>query len=69
MAQKVKNLPPLWKNLGRVDPLEKGMATYLSILTWKIPCTEEPGELQSVESQTAGHDRETHTHTHTLGLS
>ena len=32
--------------LGREDPLEKGMATYSSILAWKIPQTEEPGRLQ-----------------------
>ena len=29
------------------DPLEKGMATHSSILTWRIPWTEEPGRLQS----------------------
>jgi len=34
--------------LGR--PLEKGMATYLSILAWRNPWTEEPGRLQSMES-------------------
>ena len=28
---------------GREDPLEKEMATHSSILTWKIPWTEEPG--------------------------
>ena len=31
--------------LGREDPLEEGMVTHSSILTWKIPWTEEPGEL------------------------
>ena len=35
--------------LGR--SLEKGMATHSSILTWKMPWTEEPGGLQSIESQ------------------
>ena len=35
---------------------EKGMATHCSILAWKLPCTEEPGELQSMESQRVGHD-------------
>ena len=37
------------------DPLEKGMATHSSILTWRIPWTEEPGRLQSMghkESET-----------------
>ena len=34
--------------LGQQDPLEEEMATYSSILAWKIPCTEEPGGLQSM---------------------
>ena len=38
-------------NLGWDDPLEDGMATHSSILAWRIPWTEEPGELQSVVSQ------------------
>ena len=37
--------------LGREDPLEKEMTTHSSILAWKIPRTEEPGGLQSMESQ------------------
>ena len=49
MAQIVKNLPAMqetWvQSLGQEDPLEKGMATHSSILTWKIPWTEEPGWL------------------------
>ena len=32
------------------------MATHSNILAWKIPWTEEPGELQSMESQRVGHD-------------
>ena len=32
------------QSLGLEDPLEKGMATHFSILSWKIPCTEEPSE-------------------------
>ena len=43
-------------SLGQEDPLEKEMATHSSILTWKIPWTEEPGGLQSMESQRVGHD-------------
>ena len=36
------------QSLGQEDPLEKEMATYSSpILAWRIPWTEEPGELQS----------------------
>ena len=47
MAQMVKNLPAVQKtwvqSLGQEDPLEKGMATHSSILTWEILWTEEPG--------------------------
>ena len=42
--------------LGREDPLEEEMATHSSILAWKIPGTEEPSGLQSMESERAGHD-------------
>ena len=42
--------------LGQEDPLEKEMATYSSILAWKIPWTEEPGGLQSMGLQRVGHD-------------
>ena len=38
------------QSLGQEDPLEKGMATHSSILAWRIPWTEEPGELQPRES-------------------
>ena len=34
-------------SLGWEDPLEKGMVTHSSILAWRIPWTEEPGELHS----------------------
>ena len=60
MAHTVKNLLAVqetWvKSMGREDPLEKGMTTHSSILTWRIPWTEEPGELQSMGSQRVGHD-------------
>ena len=36
---------------GQEDPLEKEMATYSSILAWKISWTEEPGRLQSMGLQ------------------
>ena len=39
------------QSLGREDPLEEGMATHSSILTWRVPWTEEPGGLQSMGSQ------------------
>ena len=42
--------------LGQEDPLEKEMATHLSILAWKIPWTEEPGGLQSIGLQRVGRD-------------
>ena len=44
------------RSLGWEDPLEKEMATHSSTLAWKIPWTEEPGRLQSMGSQTVGHD-------------
>ena len=39
------------QSLGGEDPLEEEMATHSSILAWRIPCTEEPGGLQSMGSQ------------------
>ena len=39
-------------SLGCEDPLEEGMATHSSILTWRIPWTGEPDILQSIVSQT-----------------
>ena len=46
---------PVWF-LGWEDPLEKGMATHSSILTWRIPWTEKPGRLQSRGPQRIGHE-------------
>ena len=55
MAQMVKNLLAMQETwvwiLGWEDTLEKGMATHLSIFAWKIPWTEEPDGLQSMELQ------------------
>ena len=68
VVQKVKNLPAVLKTgvrfLGWEDPLEKGMATHYSVLAWRIPWSEEPGEfqspgdseLESMGSQRVGHD-------------
>ena len=60
VAQIVKNLPAMQEThiqcLAREDPLEKKMATKSSILTWKIPWTEETGGLKSMGSQRVGHD-------------
>ena len=56
----VKNPPVMQETqvrfLGREDTLEEGMATLSSILAWRIPWIEEPGELQSRGSQRVGHN-------------
>ena len=66
VAQMVKRLPAMretWvQSLGQEDPLEKEMATQSSTLAWKIPWMEELGRLQSMGSQTAGHDWATSFH-------
>ena len=55
MAQTIKNLPAIretWvQSLGWEDPLEEGVAAKSSILSWRIPWTEEPGGLQFMGSQ------------------
>ena len=55
MAQTMKNSPTMWetwvRSLSWEDPLEEGMATLSSILAWKVPWTEEPGGLQSMQLQ------------------
>ena len=60
MAQTVKNLTAMQETwapfLGQEDPLEREMATHSSVLAWRIPGTEEPGGLQSVEPQRVGHN-------------
>ena len=60
VAQMVKNLPAMRetqvRSLGQEEPLEKGMATYSSVLALRIPWTEEPGGLQSTGSQRIGHN-------------
>ena len=61
----VKNLLAMQEtwvwSLSQEDPLEKGMATYSSILAWGIPLTEESGGLQSMGSQRVGDDSVTFT--------
>ena len=44
------------QSLGQEDPLEESMASYSSILAWRIPLTEELGGLQSISLQRVGHD-------------
>jgi len=60
VVQLVKNLPAVQEtwvlSLGWEDPLEKEMATYSSILAWRISWTEELDGLQSMGSQRVGHD-------------
>ena len=55
VAQSVKNLPAMQQTwvrfLGQEDPLGKEMATYSSILAWRIPWTEEPGGLYPMSCQ------------------
>ena len=62
----MQGIQEMWvSSLGQEESLEKEMATYSSILAWKIPRTEEPGGLQSMGLQRVGHDwKHTHTHTH-----
>ena len=59
MAQIVKNLPAMQEtrvqSLDEDDPLENEMATNSSILAWKISWTEEPGRIQSMDSQRVRH--------------
>ena len=59
MAQVVKNLPTMWEtqvqSLHWEDLLKKGMTIHSSILSWKIPWTEEPGGLQSQGLERVGH--------------
>ena len=73
VAQMVKNppaMPVTWVwSLGWEDPLEEGMAAHSSIFAQRIPCTGEPGGLQSILSQRVGHYWSnlacTRAHTHT----
>ena len=55
------------QSLGQEDSLEEGMATYPSILAWKIPWIEEPNGVQSMGSQIVEHDSVTE-HTHTIHI-
>ena len=54
----VKNPPAMQemqvRALGQEDPLEKETATHSNVLAWRIPWREEPGGLQSMESQKIG---------------
>ena len=67
VAYMVKNQPAVQetqvRSRGQEDRLEEGTATHSSILAWRIPWTEEPGELQSMGLQRVGHDWVTNTFT------
>ena len=60
VAQMVKTLPAMQEtwvlSLSQEDPLEKEMATHSGTLARRIPWTEEPGGLPSVESHRVGHN-------------
>ena len=55
-------------SLSWEEPLEQEKATHSSTLVWKISCKEEPGRLQSMESQKIRHNW-TLTHVHILRLN
>ena len=74
MAQTVKKRPAMQEtgvqSLGWEDPLEKEMATHSSILAWRIPWTEEPAGLQSMDRKELDMteqltNTQAHTHIHT----
>ena len=66
----VRGLPAMretWvQSLSWEDPLEKGMATHSSILTWEIPWTEGPGGLQFMGFKELAVTEVTPMHTHTV---
>ena len=59
VPQMVKNPPAMRETRVQAlvweEPLEKAKATHCSIFAWRITWTEEPGELQSMALQRAGH--------------
>ena len=56
LAAKAGDIRDMGLILGWEEPLEKGMATHSSILTWRILWTEEPGGLHFIELQRVGQD-------------
>ena len=68
VAQLIKHLPAMLEawvlSLDWEDPLEKEMATHSGILAWEISWTQEPGGLQSMDSQESDMtERQNHHHT------
>ena len=43
-------------SLDQEEPLKEDMETHSSLLAWRIPWAEEPGELQSMGSQRSGRE-------------
>ena len=54
------------RSLGQEDALKESVATYCSILAWRIPWTEVPGRLESTGLQRVGHDWSEWACMHTL---
>ena len=60
----------MWvQSLGWEDPLEEKMGTLSCIIGWATPCTEEPGRLQYLGSQSVEHQLNTHTRNINIVLS
>ena len=59
VSQRVENLPEMQEtrvlSVGQED-LDEGITTHSSILAWRIPCSEEPGRLQSMGCQRVRHN-------------
>ena len=63
----MQELQETWvQSLGQEDPLEEGMATHSSIVSWRIPWTEEPGGLQTTGAQRVRYDWSNLIHTREL---
>ena len=56
-------------SLGWEEPLEKGMGTHNSILSWRIPWKEDPGRLQSMGSQSQMIEHAAHAYEYIQGSS
>ena len=57
MVKRLSTMRETWVlSLGWEDLLEKEMAIHSRTIAWKIPWTEEPSRLQSMELQRVGHD-------------
>ena len=57
------------QSLGQEDPMEEEMVAHSSILAWRIPCTEEPGRLQSIGLQSWTRLKQLSMHAHGVNAS